>query len=114
VFFPELNKPARPAAARPCRTTRVGRRRARARCAQSDKDKIARNRRIGVHDRSCRVSHGWNELVDLAGCNAERPETRSVIANNRDANKRERGTGLIGAMLAPYFFHWLYSRYDYQ
>jgi hypothetical protein len=55
VFFPELNEPARPAAARPCRTTRVGKR-----GAQSDEDKIGGNRRIGIHDRSCRVSHGGN------------------------------------------------------
>ncbi len=54
VFFPELNEPARPAADGPRRVTRAGRRRVGARCGQSDEDKIGGNRRIGVHDRSCR------------------------------------------------------------
>jgi hypothetical protein len=50
----------------------MGRRRARARCAQSDEDKIGRIRRISVHDLSCRVSHGGNQPVDLPDrCAAE-------------------------------------------
>ena len=44
----------------PCRTTWAGGRRAGVRCGQSDEDKIGGFRRIGVHDRSCRVSHGGN------------------------------------------------------
>ena len=55
LFFPELNEPARPAAARPVsRDMGASRRRVGARCVQSDEDKIGGNRKIGVHDRSCR------------------------------------------------------------
>ena len=50
-FFPELNEPARPAAARP--VSRVGGRRASAvRTGRRDIDR--RKPEIGVHDRSCR------------------------------------------------------------
>ena len=51
TFFPELNEPARPAAARP--VSRVGGRRASAvRTGRRDIDR--RKPEIGVHDRSCR------------------------------------------------------------
>ena len=51
VFFPELNEPARPAAARPM--SRVGGRRAGA--VRTDRRDIDRRKpEIGVHDRSCR------------------------------------------------------------
>ena len=54
VFFPELNEPARPAAARPASHDASGQAAAGARCGQSDEDKIGGNRRFVVHDRSCR------------------------------------------------------------
>ena len=51
TFFPELNEPARPAAARP--VSRVGGCRASAvRTGRRDMDR--RKPEIGVHDRSCR------------------------------------------------------------
>lgn len=54
TFFPELNEPARPAAARPVSRDAGGQAAGGSAVRQSDEDKIGGNRWIGVHDRSCR------------------------------------------------------------
>ena len=54
TFFPELNEPARPAAARPVSHDAGGPVVGGARCGKSDEDEIGGNRRICDHNLSCR------------------------------------------------------------
>jgi hypothetical protein len=74
-FFPELNEPARPAAARPVSHDEGGQAAGGSAVRTEQRGQDRRNRRTASmigRIRSCRVSHGGNSLVDLAGCNAER------------------------------------------